>query len=139
MSSENVQTVELRRSVRYGRLLIGGAVLGALVASLITIFTPIPDGALYTLGQITGFMLLIGGVIGLAVGGLLALLLTLVARRQHGTGSVVAVEEPIVTVVDEAPAEVPADENEPVAGPSADAEKDAAASADAQVSDTELR
>ena len=135
MSSENVQTVELRRSVRYGRLLIGGAVLGALVASLITIFTPIPDGALYTLGQITGFMLLIGGVIGLAIGGLLALLLTLVARRQHGTGAVVAVEEPIVTVVDEAPA----GENKPETGPSTDAEKDAAGSADAQVSDTELR
>lgn len=135
MSSENVQTVELRRSVRYGRLLIGGAVLGALVTSLITIFTPIPEGALYTLGQITGFMLLIGGVIGLAIGGLLALLLTLVARRQHGTGSVVAVEEPIVTVVDEAPAEG----NESIGGPGAGDEKDAAASADAQVSDTELR
>ena len=88
MASETQQTVELRRTVRYGRLLIGGAIVGAAIASLVTLLFPIAEGAMYTLGQVTGFMLLIGGVIGLALGGVVALVLTSVAKRNQGTGVV---------------------------------------------------
>ncbi len=88
MASETQQTVELQRSVRYGRLLIGGAVLGGAIGSLITLFFPIAEGALYTMRQIAGFMLLIGAVVGLAAGGVLSLVLTAVVKRKHGTGVV---------------------------------------------------
>ena len=91
MVSEHQQVVELQRSVRYGRLLIGGAVVGGVIGALATTFFPIAEGSLYSLGQIAGFMLLVGAVIGLAVGGILSLGLTLVARRNHGTG-VVSIE-----------------------------------------------
>ena len=105
MGNEQQQVVELQRSVRYGRLLIGCAVVGALIASLITIFFPVVDGKFYTLGQIAGFMLLVGGVIGLAVGGILSLILTIVARRNRGTG-VVSIET--ASIADASP---PADAN----------------------------
>lgn len=93
MPHETLETVELQRSVRYGRLLVGGAILGAIAASLITLLFPVKEGALYTMGQIVGFMLLVGGIVGLALGGILALVLTLVARRKHGTGVISVVSE----------------------------------------------
>lgn len=85
MSSEIQQTVELQRSVRIGRLLIVGAIAGAIVGALLTTLFPVPEGALYTMGQIAGFMLLIGGVAGLAIGGVLALTLSAIAKRNRGT------------------------------------------------------
>lgn len=88
MVSEHQQVVELQRSVRYGRLLIGGAVVGGLIGALATTFFPIAEGSAYSLGQIAGFMLLVGAVVGLAIGGILSLVLTLVARRNRGTGVV---------------------------------------------------
>ncbi|MFC5337974.1 hypothetical protein [Leucobacter denitrificans] len=113
MASETQQTVELQRSVRYGRLLIGGAILGGALGALITLFFPIPEGALYTMRQIAGFMLLIGAVIGLAIGGVLSLVLTAVAKRKRGTAvvdHVVAHEVPAATETPEAP-EVPESES----------------------------
>ena len=85
MSSETQQSVELQRSVRIGRLLIVGAIVGAVAGALVTTFYPVPEGALYTMGQIAGFMLLIGGIVGLTLGGLLGLILSGVAKRQRGT------------------------------------------------------
>ena len=78
--------VVLQRSVRYGRLLIGGLVLGAVVAMLASLLFPVGEDADYTLGQAAGFMALIGGAIGLFLGGLLALILGGVARRSSGRG-----------------------------------------------------
>ena len=112
MASETQQTVELQRSVRYGRLLIGGAILGGLVASLVTLFYPIPEGALYTMRQISGFMLLVGGVIGLLVGGAVALVLGAVAKRKRGTGVIVShavVEDPAEDQPESQPESQPAD------------------------------
>lgn len=114
MASETQQTVELQRSVRYGRLLIGGAIIGALLATLVTLLSPIPQKAMYTMAQISGFMLLIGGVVGLALGGVVALILTAVAKRRRGTGVLQHVEgtgpefaEPEVSAPEQA--EAPAD------------------------------
>ncbi|KAM9863472.1 hypothetical protein ACI1US_00629 [Leucobacter sp. BZR 635] len=85
MSTETQQTVELQRSVRIGRLLIVGAIVGGIVGALVTTLFPIPEGSLYTMGQIAGFTLLIGGVVGLTLGGVLALILSAVAKRKRGT------------------------------------------------------
>lgn len=133
MAHETLQTVELQRSVRYGRILIGGAVLGGAVASLVTLLFPVKEGALYTMGQIVGFMLLVGGVIGLALGGLLALVLTLVARRNRGSG-VIAVEAVEDLPAPEEAAELDEDETVDPVG-AADIESDAEPETDAEPSD----
>lgn len=78
--------VTLQRSVRVGRVVIGTAIAGALVAALISLLFPVEEGAEYTLAQVTGFALLIGAAIGLGVGGLLVMALNSVAKRQRGTG-----------------------------------------------------
>ncbi|MBK0417831.1 hypothetical protein JD276_02120 [Leucobacter sp. CSA1] len=78
--------VGLQRSVRYSRVILGGAVVGALIAALISLLFPIEEGAEYTMGQVVGFMLLIGAALGLAVGGVFSLILGMIAKRQRGTG-----------------------------------------------------
>ena len=113
MAHETLQTVELQRSVRYARILIGGAVLGGLVAALVTLLFPIEEGALYTMGQVVGFMLLVGGIIGLALGAILSLVLTVIARRRRGSG-VISVEE-VVDAGDPVAAADPVDAADAVA------------------------
>ena len=83
---ETERVVTLERSVRVGRLLIGGIIAGAFLAMLASLMFPVAEDAEYTLGQIVGFMALIGAAVGAALGGLLALLLGFIARRQSGTG-----------------------------------------------------
>jgi len=78
--------VMLQRSVRYGPVLVGFAVLGALAGVVACLLFPIAGDAEYTMAQVAGFMAMIGGAIGLLVGGVLALILTLVAKRRRGTG-----------------------------------------------------
>lgn len=85
MQSE--QQVGIVRSVRFGRLMLVGAVIGAVVAVILTLTNPVAEDALYTMNQIAGFMLVIGAVIGFALGAFLGLLLNLSARRKHGTGT----------------------------------------------------
>ncbi|WP_449282078.1 hypothetical protein [Leucobacter sp.] len=84
---EEVQReVTLQRSVRYGRVIVGSAALGAVVAAIAALFFPIEEGAEYTMAQAVGFFAVLGAAIGLGLGGLAALVLGLVARRQRGTG-----------------------------------------------------
>lgn len=78
--------VTIVRSVRYGRVIIGFAVAGSMLAMLLSLLTPMGFDADYTLGQIVGFMALIGAVIGLALGCVLAVALGAVAKRRTGTG-----------------------------------------------------
>ncbi len=78
--------VTLERSVRVGRIVIGGIIAGAVIAMIACLFFPIEEGAEYTLGQVVGFMALIGAAIGACLGGVFALLLGLAVRRQRGTG-----------------------------------------------------
>lgn len=81
---ESEQPVRVQRSVRFGRVIIGTAVLGALVATVLTLLFPVNE-AEYTLTQIVGFMALVGGTVGLAVGSILALILNRIAGKQQGT------------------------------------------------------
>lgn len=78
--------VTLQRSVRVGRVIVGAAIAGALIAALLSFLFPVEEGADYTLGQVAGFAALIGAAIGLGVGGLLVMVLGAMAKRQRGTG-----------------------------------------------------
>lgn len=78
------QQVTLQRSVRYGRVLVSLTVIGAIVGMLLSAAFPVVDTAQYSMGQIVGFMAVIGAAIGLAVGAILSLILGLVARRRRG-------------------------------------------------------
>lgn len=78
--------VELRRTVRHGRIIVSGVVVGAVIAMILSLTFPILEGSDYSLGQIVGFMMLIGAAIGLAVGALIGLMLSLVVRNRTGGG-----------------------------------------------------
>lgn len=84
METSSEETVELRRSVRFGRVIIGGAVLGALIATLVTLSFPVMSVD-YTMGQAVGFMALVGAALGLAAGAFLALILNWVAAKKSTT------------------------------------------------------
>lgn len=83
------EQVQIVRGVRFGRLMLVGAVIGAVVALALTLTTPIAEDALYTMNQIAGFMLVLGAVIGFVVGALLGLLLNIFAKKKQGTGTAV--------------------------------------------------
>lgn len=77
--------VGIERSVRYNRVLIGGLVVGAVVAGIASLLFPIEMGADYTMAQAAGFMLLIGAVIGAALAAVLCLILAATVKRRRGT------------------------------------------------------
>lgn len=75
--------VAVRRSPKYSVFMGIGTIIGVLVAGLLTIFVDpaqIPNG--YTVGKGAGLLLIILGVIGLFLGGLVALILDWVGRRK---------------------------------------------------------
>lgn len=76
--------VELRRSVRYGRIIISTVALGVVVGMVASLFFPVLEGANYELGQVVGLMAVVGGAIGLVVGALVSLLLGIIAGRKRG-------------------------------------------------------
>jgi len=78
------QSVRVVRSVRFGRVIVSGAVFGAVVAALLTLAFPVAS-ANYTLGQAVGFMALIGAGIGLALGSIFALVLNRAVTNRTGT------------------------------------------------------
>lgn len=85
--SEAQLEVGLQRSVRYGRVIIGGVVLGAIVGAIASLLFPVRDDIAYidyTMGQMVGLMAVVGAAIGLLVGGIVALVLTLAARKRRG-------------------------------------------------------
>jgi len=85
---ETATTLEvgLERSVRYGPILIGGAIIGAVIAAVVALLFPISEDAEYTMGQVVGFVAVLGGAAGLALGAVLALVLGRVAKRSRGAG-----------------------------------------------------
>lgn len=87
---DTLMAVQVRRSPRFAVFCALGAVLGALVALILT-FTfdgwteKSPDtGIVYTQMQVFGFLVLPGIVIGVVVGGVVALLIDrFLSRRPH--------------------------------------------------------
>jgi len=79
--------VVVRRAPRYGAFLLVGAVVGALVALVLSLaFTPDPDRVAqdftYDPGQVFGFLLLGGVAIGAALGALTALIVDRALARR---------------------------------------------------------
>ena len=78
---DHVERMRLRRAPKFSVFLLVGAALGVLVAMILTFaFNGTSDvspntGLVYSQGQVFGFMLLVCIPIGLAVGGIVALVL----------------------------------------------------------------
>ncbi|GAA1829167.1 hypothetical protein [Agromyces salentinus] len=98
-------TVTVRRAPRYGRFMTLGAALGAVVALVLTLsFTPNPTMLQQQLGfdsgQVFGFLLLIFGSVGLAIGAVVALAFD---RSLAKRAASVAVEHEVAHRADETP------------------------------------
>ncbi|MFK4759571.1 potassium transporter Trk [Microbacterium sp. ZW T5_45] len=87
-SSETPQTVEatVRHVPRYGVFMGIGVVLGVIAAIILTFTGSFEESqaldVVYPAGQVFGFLLLWTAPIGLALGGLVAIVLERVARRR---------------------------------------------------------
>jgi len=82
--------VTVRRSPRYGVFLALGAALGILVALILTFSIDssgrvADNGAVYSQGQVFGFLALVGVAVGLALGGIVALILDRTIGRRSRT------------------------------------------------------
>ena len=95
-------TVTVRRAPRYGRFILLGVILGAIVALILTFaFTGEPvEGELvqFDKGQVFGFLLLLCGTIGAALGAVVALLIDRSSARRARS---VAVEHESTRRVDD--------------------------------------
>lgn len=87
-TEHHLESAQLRRSPRYGRLMVAGAVLGLLVAIVLTLAF---DGTrqmseytrvVYSTPQVLGFVALICIPVGIALGGAVALILDRVVGRR---------------------------------------------------------
>lgn len=123
-SSETPQTVEatVRHVPRYGVFMGIGVVLGVIAAGILTFTGSFEESqaldVVYPPGQVFGFLLLWTVPIGIALGGVVALILERTGRRHD---RVVRVDrETIIEIHDEAP--------EAQAAPGAQAAPEAAAS-----------
>ncbi|MFV0320704.1 MAG: potassium transporter Trk [Microbacterium sp.] len=99
--SDRVETVAVRRSPKYGVFLALGAALGVLAAMILTFAFDGNDfaadnGAVYTDGQVFGFLALVGIAVGLIVGGVVAIILDRVVGRR--TKQVEVAHETVETV-----------------------------------------
>lgn len=83
--------VHVERVVNMVRLVIVGAVVGATVMSLIAFSTPLQPKSQYNVWQILAFSALIGAGIGMAIGGIIGIILQLFVKRKRGTA--LAVQE----------------------------------------------
>jgi uncharacterized membrane protein len=72
--------VRVRRSPRYFRFMITGAVLFAIVALILTF--SFPENPTYDRGSVFGFLLAIGLVVGVALGAVVALLIDRTTARR---------------------------------------------------------
>ena len=76
--------VGLERSVRHLPIIIVCAAIGAVVAAVAALLFPVQADADYELGQVVGLAAVAGAAIGLALGGILTLILGLLAKRSRG-------------------------------------------------------
>ncbi|WP_210507777.1 hypothetical protein [Naasia sp. SYSU D00057] len=96
-SGERPEQVRVRRSAKILNFLLTGAVLGAVVALIATF--AFPENEQYPTSQVLGFLVLLGVVLGAALGGLVAVLLDRALQRR--TREVDAIRE--VTLAPEEP------------------------------------
>ena len=89
-------TVTVRRAPRYSRFMTLGALVGAVVALILTMSFPANDD--FDRGQVFGFLLLACAAIGLALGALIALLIDRATARRAKT---VTAEHETIHPVDE--------------------------------------
>ncbi|MDW4574317.1 potassium transporter Trk [Microbacterium sp. M3] len=86
-SRDRIETVRVRRAPKISVFLILGAALGVLVAMILTFaFNGTAEvspntGVEYTQGQVFGFLVLICAPIGIALGGIVALIFDRRSRR----------------------------------------------------------
>jgi H+/Cl- antiporter ClcA len=86
-SQDHIETVRVRRAPKISVFLILGAALGVLVAMILTFsFNGTADaspntGVVYSQGQVFGFLVLVCAPIGLALGGIVALIFDRRSRR----------------------------------------------------------
>lgn len=86
---DRIETVRVRRSPKYSVFFIAGAGLGVVVALILTFAfhgseEPTASGVVYSQAQVFGFLALICITIGVALGGVVALLFDrALARRAH--------------------------------------------------------
>jgi len=104
-AEHRIETAQVRRSPRYTVFLVAGAALGILVALVLTFAFDGSDnesattGVTYSTTQVFGFVCLFAIPIGVAIGGIVALILDrMLARRAHE----VRVDREVITVVDDA-------------------------------------
>jgi Na+/H+-translocating membrane pyrophosphatase len=92
-TDQTTDTVTVRRAPRYGRFITLGAIVGAIVALILTFaFSGEPvEGELieFDKGQVFGFLLLICATIGVALGALVALLIDRSTARRARSVAVV--------------------------------------------------
>jgi hypothetical protein len=99
---DHIETATVRRAPKYSVFLVAGAALGILVALILTFAfngtdEPSIEGVVYSPGQVFGFLALIGIAVGMALGGILALILDrTMARRARR----VMVDRETIHVVD---------------------------------------
>jgi hypothetical protein len=76
-------SVQVKRSPRYARFMLAGFLVFAVVALILTF--AFPENPTYDRGTVFGFLLLSCGVIGVAIGAFLALLIDRSATRRAHT------------------------------------------------------
>lgn len=87
-AEHHIETAQLRRSPRYGRLMVSGAVVGLLVAVVLTLAfggeqqKSESTGVVYSIPQVLGFVALICIPVGIALGGAVALVLDRIVGRR---------------------------------------------------------
>lgn len=85
--ADDVITATLRRSPKYTMFLLAGAALGVLIALILTTAfhgtqLPSESGYTYSAGQVFGFLTLLCVPVGLAVGGIVALVIDRSSARR---------------------------------------------------------
>lgn len=99
-----IETARLRRSPRYGAFFVAGGLVGVLAAVVLTLaFAGSQDksdytGVVYSTEQVLGFVALICIPVGLALGGLVALLFDRAAARRSRE---VRIDRETVTALDD--------------------------------------
>jgi H+/Cl- antiporter ClcA len=77
------ETVRVRRTPRYARFMLVGALVCVVAAFIVTY--SFPQGAGYDRNTVFGFMLLVAIAVGVALGALAALIADRIARKQART------------------------------------------------------